>query len=67
MTKNKGKPSRQQADERVETQGNIDPQRARAVHRLDRSRGDEKGGKGPSATKHQSAPTARQRTTSRGA
>jgi hypothetical protein len=46
MTKNKGKPSQQKADERLESEGNQDPRSPRAVHRLDRSRSDEKGGKG---------------------
>lgn len=46
MTKNKGKPSQQKADERVERESNQDPRSARTVHRLDRSRSDEKGGKG---------------------
>ena len=44
----KGKPSKQVADERKEREVERpdDPQRARSVHRLDRSRSDEKGGKG---------------------
>jgi hypothetical protein len=46
MTKNKGKPAQQKADERVESEGNQDPRSPRTVHRLDRSGGDEKGGKG---------------------
>jgi hypothetical protein len=46
MTKNKGKPTQQKADERLESEGNHDPRSPRTVHRLDRSRSDEKGGKG---------------------
>lgn len=46
MTKNKGKPSQQKADERKESEANTDPRSPRQVHRLDRSRSDEKGGKG---------------------
>jgi hypothetical protein len=44
----KGKPSKQQADERRERELETpnDPQPPRTIHRLDRSRGDEKGGKG---------------------
>jgi hypothetical protein len=45
MTKNKGKPSRQQPDERKELDV-VDPRSPRTLHRFDRSRGDEKGGKG---------------------
>jgi Ulp1 family protease len=46
MTNNKGKPSQQKADERLESEGNHDPRSPRSVHRLDRSRSVEKGGKG---------------------
>jgi hypothetical protein len=45
---NKGKPSKQVADERKEREVERpdDPQRGRTIHRLDRSASDEKGGKG---------------------
>jgi hypothetical protein len=45
---NKGKPTKQVADERKEreTERPDDPQRGRTIHRLDRSGSDEKGGKG---------------------
>jgi hypothetical protein len=46
MSENKGKPSKQQADERKEREVNDDPASPRKIHRLDRSRSDEKGGKG---------------------
>jgi hypothetical protein len=46
MSENKGKPSKQKADERLEGEGNVDPRTPRTVHRLDRSRSDEKAGKG---------------------
>jgi hypothetical protein len=58
MTSNKGKPSQQKADERTETRGNADTRSPRTVHRLDRSRSDEKGGKGASAVRHDSTRTA---------
>lgn len=48
MSENKGKPSKQKADERKERETNDDPAAPRNVHRLDRSRSDEKGGKGDS-------------------
>jgi hypothetical protein len=43
--KNKGKPSRQEADERKEREV-TDPSSPRTIHRFDRSRSDEKGGRG---------------------
>jgi hypothetical protein len=46
MSKNKGKPSQQKADERKELGSNGGPGSPRSIHRLDRSRTDEKGGKG---------------------
>lgn len=45
MTKSKGKPSRQVADERKERDV-TDSRSPRTIHRFDRSRSDEKGGKG---------------------
>lgn len=45
MTKNKGKPSQQKADERVERDGNRDPASPRTIHRLDRSQNDEQASK----------------------
>jgi hypothetical protein len=42
---NKGKPSKPVVDERKESEV-ADPSAARKVHRFDRSRSDEKGGKG---------------------
>jgi hypothetical protein len=59
MTKNKGKPSQQKADERVEGGGNEDPRSPRTVHRLDRSRSDEKGGKGATPKRANVAARAR--------
>jgi hypothetical protein len=44
MSENKGKPSQQKMDERKER----DATGSRTSHRLDRSRSDEKGGKGAS-------------------
>jgi hypothetical protein len=55
MTQNKGKPTQQKLDERKEREGNRDPAGPRTSHRLDRSRSDEKGGKGGSA-KREAAP-----------
>lgn len=52
MTKNKGKPSQQVADERKELEV-TDERSPRAIHRLDRSRSDEKGGKGELPTRLQ--------------
>jgi hypothetical protein len=52
MTKNKGKPSAQKADERTERVA--DSRSPRTVHRLDRSRSDEKGGKGETANTQKS-------------
>jgi hypothetical protein len=46
MSENKGKPTQQKADQRLESEGNQDPRSPRTVHRLDRSGSDEKGGKG---------------------
>jgi hypothetical protein len=66
MTKNKGKPSQQKADERLESQGNQDPRTPRTVHRLDRSRSDEKGGKG-ATPRRTSVTTVRGSAKSRGA
>jgi hypothetical protein len=45
---NKGKPNRQDADQRQERElaRPKDPQPARSAHRLDRSRSNEKGGRG---------------------
>jgi hypothetical protein len=47
MSENKGKPSQQKADERKERETTTGAG-SRAVHRLDRSRSDEKGSKGDS-------------------
>jgi hypothetical protein len=47
--KNKGKPSRQQADERKELDVS-DSRAARTIHRFDRSRGDERGPSVPRRT-----------------
>jgi hypothetical protein len=49
MSKNKGKPSQQKADERKELEAS--PTAARTIHRLDRSRGDEKNSKGETASR----------------
>jgi hypothetical protein len=54
MTKNKGKPSKQKADERKEDEASSEA--PKSIHRLDRSRSDEKGARGemarrPSQTK----------------
>jgi hypothetical protein len=47
---NKGKPSKQVPDQRAEIQKEQkSPGAARTAHRADRSRGSEKGGKGPDA------------------
>jgi hypothetical protein len=45
MSENKGKPSRQVPDERKEIDAG-ESGSPRTIHRLDRSRSDEKGGKG---------------------
>ncbi|RYZ03045.1 MAG: hypothetical protein EOO73_29445 [Myxococcales bacterium] len=58
MSENKGKPSQQKADERKERETNTSPSAARTVHRLDRSRGDEKGGKGDSVKSRATAAKA---------
>ena len=55
MTKNKGKPSKQKADERKEIEANTGAGGPRSIHRLDRSRSDEKGGKGPAANRRATA------------
>ncbi|HYP78579.1 MAG TPA: hypothetical protein VER12_21550 [Polyangiaceae bacterium] len=46
---NKGKPSKQVPDERAEIQKEQKSGAARTAHRADRSREQEKGGKGPDA------------------
>jgi hypothetical protein len=51
MTKNKGKPSAQKADERKEREAGSGL--AKTIHRLDRSRTDEKGGRGDTARRQQ--------------
>lgn len=56
MTKNKGKPTRQQADERKEREV-TDPASPRTIHRLDRSRGDEKVAEGPVPSRQRAMPT----------
>jgi len=56
MSKNKGKPTKQVADQRKELEVS-DPRSPRTIHRLDRSRGDEKGGKGELPTRLRSIET----------
>lgn len=59
MSKNKGKPSQQKADERKELESNGGPGSPRSVHRLDRSRTDEKGGKGATSRRNIATGTGR--------
>jgi hypothetical protein len=58
MSENKGKPSKQRADERKELEANDSPAGPRKIHRLDRSRSDEKGGKGATPKNAQTAKRA---------
>jgi hypothetical protein len=53
---NKGKPTKQVVDERKESEV-ADPKAARKIHRFDRSRSDEKGGKGPMPSRVSPRPT----------
>jgi hypothetical protein len=58
MTKNKGKPSKQKADERKEREASSES--TKTIHRLDRSRADEKGARGETARRqHQTQKRAR--------
>ncbi|HYO95281.1 MAG TPA: hypothetical protein VER33_12255 [Polyangiaceae bacterium] len=57
---NKGKPSKQEPDQRAEIQKEqASPGAARTTHRTDRSRDMEKGGKGPDAGLNSHGPTLR--------
>jgi hypothetical protein len=67
MTENKGKPSQQKPDQRKERETTSDSTSARQVHRLDRSRGDEKGGAGASIKSTANAARATQRNRKNGA
>lgn len=57
---NKGKPSKQVPDERLEIQKEQKwPHARRTIHRFDRSRGTEEGGKGPDSGIDSYDPTGR--------
>lgn len=60
MTENKGKPSQQKADERKEREASSGTG-PRGIHRLDRSRSDEKGSKGGTAKRAASSAQAARR------